>query len=62
MVPRKIPFVFGLRHVFERRSFKKYLCLNRFDEVPEGLKQDWIEVIHIGRILEMHLDFLSFLA
>ena len=27
---------------------KLYLCLNGFWEIPEELKQDWIQVIHLG--------------
>ena len=30
---------------------KLYLCLNGFWEVPEDLKQDWIDVIHVGKNL-----------
>ena len=28
-----------------------YLCLNDFSEVPEELKQDWIEILHFGENL-----------
>lgn len=51
MVPERYPSSLDCVMSLKDQVSKIYLCLNGFDEVPEGLKQDWIEVIHIGENL-----------
>ena len=42
--PQSLLCVMSLKDQVE----KLYLCLNGFDKVPEELKEDWIEIVHVG--------------
>jgi len=42
--PRSLSCVMSLKDQVE----KLYLCLNGFNDIPEELKEDWLEVVHVG--------------
>ena len=43
--PKSLECVTSLKGQVE----KLFLCLNDFDSIPEALKEDWIEVVYVGK-------------
>lgn len=48
MLPGRYPESLKTVNSLEGQVDKLYLCLNDFWEIPEELKRDWIEVLHLG--------------
>ena len=48
MLPDRYPESLACVMSLKGQVDKIYLCLNGFQEVPEALKEDWMEVVYIG--------------
>jgi len=48
MMPNRYPKSLECVMSLKGQVKKLFICLNGFNDVPEGLKEDWIDIIHIG--------------